>query len=295
MPMSTRRETINFFKGMAFLSPWLLGFCLFTALPIGLSFYYSFCDYSTYHPPVFRGFNNYRNLLHDPNFWTAMRNSLEYSALALPMALVLSLSVAILLNTKVVGRSIFRTIIFIPSLIPTVASAMLWMWLYNNKLGLVNYTIGLLHLSGPQWLGEFWVVPALVFMSLWGIGNTVVIYLAGLQDVPRELYEAADLDGAGTWRKLWNVTLPMISPVIFFNLVMAVIGILQVFDAPFIMTGGGPNRASYFFTQFLYDNAFIYLKFGYASALAWIQFLIVLVMTGVTFLTSRNWVHYQGR
>jgi multiple sugar transport system permease protein len=173
---------------------------------------------------------------------------------------------------------------------------MLWMWLYNDKLGLINAMLAKVGLPGPGWLSDKrWVIPSLVLMSLWGIGNTVVIYLAGLQDVPRDLYEAAELDGAGPWLKFLNVTLPMISPVIFFNLIMAIIGVIQVFDAPFIMTGGGPERASYFFTNFLYNNAFQYLQMGYASAMAWIQLLMVLAMTALAFWSSRKWVYYQGK
>jgi multiple sugar transport system permease protein len=172
--------------------------------------------------------------------------------------------------------------------------------MYNQRLGLLNLALGpilrLLHLDNPPWLdNSSWVVPSLAIMSVWSAGNTVVIYLAGLQDVPRELYEAAELDGAGAVGRMWHVTLPMISPVIFFNLIMAIIGILQVFDLPFMMTKGGPNRASYFFTYYLYDSAFTYLKMGYASAMAWIQLLLVLILTAIAFLTSRKWVHYQGK
>jgi multiple sugar transport system permease protein len=295
--MISKSETRNLLKGLAFLSPWIVGFLVFAMLPICLSLYYSFCDYDLLKPPVYRGLENYRKLFHDPVFWHVLRNSLYYAALALPMGIIISLGVAILLNTKVVGRPIFRTIVFIPSLVPTVASAMLWMWLLNDKLGLINTILGYFHIPGPGWLTTTtWVIPAFVLMSLWGVGNTVVIYLAGLQDVPRELYEAADLDGAGPITRLLHVTLPMISPVIFFNLIMAIIGVLQVFDAPFVMTPGGyPERASYFFTSYLYDNAFTNLKMGYASAMAWIQLMLVLAMTAFAFWTSRKWVYYQGK
>jgi multiple sugar transport system permease protein len=217
--------------------------------------------------------------------------------LALPAGLIASLGIALLLNRKVPGQSIFRTIVFLPSLVPTVATAILWMWLYDQKYGLINSVIRHLDLPGPGWLTDYhWVIPALALMSVWGVGNTVVIYLAGLQDVPRELYEAAELDGAGPIGQLFNVTLPFLSPVIFFNLVIAIIGVLQVFDAPYIMTDdGGPDRASYFFTNFLYDSGFTYVKMGYASALAWIQFLVILALTGLAFWSSRRWVYYQGK
>jgi multiple sugar transport system permease protein len=294
--LRTRAQSGDFLKGLAFLSPWLIGFCVFLLLPIGLSLYYSLCDYSLLQPPIFRGLSNYRQLVHDRLFWQVLKNSLLYAAMALPAGLVVSLALALLLNQKVPGQSVFRTIIFIPSLVPTIAAAALWLWLLNQKSGLINLLLGMIGIPGPGWLtSPRWVLPALALMSLWSVGNTVIIYLAGLQDVPRELYEAAELDGANAWRKFRHVTLPMISPVIFFNLVIAIIGVLQVFDAPYLMTAGGPNHASYFFTYYLYDCGFTYLKMGYASAMAWIQLLIVLVLTGLAFLSSRWWVFYQGK
>lgn len=289
----SRRNASQFGKALMFLGPWLVGFCVFTALPVALSFYYSFCRYSLLKPPVFIGAQNYRDLMQDEVFWEAMLNTLHYALLALPAGLVVSLALAMLLNVNIPGRALWRTIIFLPSLVPIVASAMLWMWLFNAKLGLINVTLEKFGISGPGWLSDAHLaMPALALMSLWGVGNSVVIYLAGLQDVPTELYEAAELDGAGVWRRTWHVTLPTLSPVIFFNLVMAIIGTLQVFDVPYIMTNGGPGRATYFLSMYLYDNAFMYLKMGYASALAWMLTLIVLALTGLAFWSSRRWVHY---
>jgi len=293
-------ETRNMLKGLAFISPWLVGFSLFMFLPIVLSLYYSFCDYTVIQSPVAVGLANYRRLFHDEVFAKALQVTLYYAAISVPMGLGVSLGVALLLNRPVRGQPIFRTLIFLPSLVPTIASAILWKWLFNRKLGLINWMLNplLKHfgLSGPPWLDQpGWVIPSLALMSVWSVGNTVIIYLAGLQDVPRELYEAADLDGASALQRLFHVTLPMISPVIFFNLVMAVIGVLQVFDTPFMMTQGGPNRASYFFTYYLYNNAFTFLHMGYASALAWIQLLLVLALTGIAFWSSKKWVHYQGK
>jgi multiple sugar transport system permease protein len=293
---SQRIELRNLCKGLAFLSPWLVGFSLLTLVPLALSLYYSFTDFSLIQSPVFTGTQNYRDLFHDEIFWLADRNTCKYALLALPAGLILSLAVALLLNLKVRGQSIYRTIIFIPSLVPIVASAMIWLWLFNARLGLINTALARLGIEGPAWLGDArWSMPSLALKSLWSIGNTVVIYLAGLQDIPRELYEAAELDGAGTLARLRNVTLPMLSPVIFFNLIIALIGTLQVFAVPFIMTNGGPARSTYFYTMYLYDNAFMYLKMGYASAMAWIQLLVILALTGLAFWTSRRWVHYQGR
>lgn len=282
---------------MAFLSPWLIGFLGFTIIPVALSLYYSFCDYSLLQPPLFKGFDNYRMLGQDPVFWKALGNTALYALMALPLGMVAALSVAMLLNSKVRGVSIYRTIVFLPSLVPAVASAMLWLWLFNSKLGLINTALMAVGVDNPPgWLTDArWAMSALVLMSFWGIGNTVVIYLAGLQDVPRELYEAAEIDGASNLRQVWHVTLPCLSPVIFFNLIMAIIGSLQVFAIPFIMTGGGPARATYFYTMYLYDNAFNYLKMGYASAMAWVQLLIVLALTALAAWTSKHWVHYQGK
>lgn len=293
----SRAQRRDLFKGLAFLSPWIVGFTAFTLLPIGLSLYYSFCDYSLLQRPAFIGLANYRELIHDPVFLQVLRNTLIYAAFALPFGLILALGTALLLNVKVRGQSIYRVIIFLPSLVPAVASAMLWLWLFNAKLGLINLGLHAIGVSRPPgWLADpNWAMPALILMSFWGVGNTVVIYLAGLQDVPRELYEAADLDGAGAWGTVWHVSIPTISPVIFFNLIMGVIATLQIFGTAFIMTGGGPKRSTYFYTMYLYDNAFTYLKMGYASAMAWVQLLIVLAATALAFLSSKRWVHYQGK
>jgi len=292
-----RHEARALVRGLAFLSPWLIGFLVFTVVPVCLSLYYSFCDYSLLQPPLFKGLANYRMLRHDPVFRKVLGNTVVYGLLALPLGMLAALGVAMLLNSKIRGVSIYRTIVFLPSLVPAVASAMLWLWLFNSKLGLINTTLNALGVANPPgWLSDVrWAMPALVLMSFWGIGNSVVIYLAGLQDVPRELYEAAEIDGASSLRQVWHVTLPSISPVIFFNLIMGIIGTLQVFATPFIMTGGGPARSTYFFTMYLYDNAFNYLKMGYASAMAWIQLLMVLALTALAAWSSKRWVHYQGR
>jgi multiple sugar transport system permease protein len=282
-------------KGLAFCSPWLVGFCLFTLTPVVLSLYYSFCDYSLLQPPVFRGMANYRDMIHDPVFWISLRNTFYYASMALPAGVLVSIGLALMLNSSVRGLALWRTIIFLPSLVPAVASALLWMWILNAKYGMLNGLLDRIHIVGPQWLGTGLAMPSLAMISLWGVGNTVVIYLAGLQDVPRDLYEAAEIDGAMALQRMWHVTLPMISPVIFFNLVMAIIGTFQVFVIPMIMTQGGPDRQTTFYTMYLYSNAFEYLKMGYASALAWAQLLIILSLTALAFLSSRRWVHYQGK
>jgi multiple sugar transport system permease protein len=287
------REAKQLGKGLAFVSPWLVGFLGFTLVPVALSLYYSFCDFTLLQPPVPVGWENYRQLMGDPVFWQSLKTTAYYALLALPAGMLVSLGRALMLNVGNRGEGIYRTIIFLPSLVPAIASAMLWSWIFNKKLGLLNNVLEKIGIAGPGWLTQpEWVIPALALMSLWGVGYTVVIYLAGLQDVPAELYEAAEIDGALGWRRLWHVTLPVLSPVIFFNLIMAVIGSLQILTTPYVMTGGGPARASYFYTMYLYENAFTHLKMGYASAMAWVQLLIILTLTALAFWSSRKWVHY---
>jgi multiple sugar transport system permease protein len=292
----TREERRNFCNGMAFLSPWLVGFVLFTAVPIGLSFYYSFCDYSLTsptRPPLWIGFANYQQLWHDVLFWKCLGNTFYYASMSLPAGVLVSLGLAIMLNAKIPGQTLYRTIVFLPSLVPAVASAMIWMWMLNSQLGLFNHLLGYAGITGPNWLGPAMAMPSLAFMSVWGVGNTVVIYLAGLQDVPRDLLEASEIDGAGPIRRLMSVTLPILSPVIFFNLVMAIIGTFSIYAVPYIVTkGGGPNNATYFYTMYNYDQAFTFLHMGYASALAWVQLLIILFFTGIAFWSAKKWVHY---
>jgi multiple sugar transport system permease protein len=291
----TRERRRNLFKGLAFVSPWMVGFVVFTAIPIGLSFYYSFCDYSLTRPsrgPLWIGLDNYNQMIHDTVFWKSLGNTLYYASMALPAGLLVSLGLALMLNSNIRGQTIYRTVIFLPSLVPTIASAMIWLWMFNPGEGLFNYLLNSAHLPTPDWLGERLAMASLAMMSVWSVGNTVVIYLAGLQDVPRELLEAAEIDGAGPWRRLFAVTLPVLTPVIFFNLIIAIIGTFSILIVPYIMTQGGPNKATYFYTMFNYDEAFRYLHMGYASALAWVQLAITLVLTGIAFLSAKKWVHY---
>jgi multiple sugar transport system permease protein len=240
--------------------------------------------------------NNYRDLAADKWFWNALANTGEYALIALPCGIMISLGLAMLLNQPIRGQAIYRTIIFLPSLVPVAASSMIWLWLFNTKLGLLNYVLGWFGIPPVPWLTDPRIaLPAIAFMSLWGVGQTVVIYLAGLQDVPIELYEAAELDGATGFGRMWNVTLPMISPIIFFNLIMAIIGVFRVLDAPYIMTSGGPARATQVIAMYVYDHAFLYVNVGYASAMALIQLVLILILTGIAFWTSSRWVHYQGK
>lgn len=279
---------------LLFASPWILGFCIFLLYPLAASIYYSFCDYSVLRPPVWIGMDNYWELLQDEVFWKALYNTLYYAAFALPLSAAVALALALLLNTKVKGMAIYRTIFFVPSLVPMISLAVLWLWIFNGEHGLINALLGWIGIKGPNWLSDpNWSKPALILMSMWGAGHAMVIYLAGLQDVPQSLYEAAELDGADWWARTRHVTLPTISPVILFNIIMGIIGTLQVFAVPYVMfPGGSPARSTYFYTMYLFDNAFIYQKMGYACAMGWIMFLIILVLTMTALKFSEKRVHY---
>jgi multiple sugar transport system permease protein len=293
----TRLERRNLLNGLAFVSPWIVGFLAFTLYPLVASLFYSFCDYDAMSAPVWVGGLNYREMVADRVFWKSLYNTLFYAAFALPLGLVMSLLTAVLLNQSVRGRSVYRAIFFLPSLIPVAASSMLWIWILNGNFGLLNYALRALGVHHPpQWLADpVWTKPSLVLMSLWGIGHAVVIYLASLQDVPRQLYESAELDGAGAWAKLRHVTLPMISPVIYFNLIMGIIGSLQVFSQAFIMLGGGgPQRSALFYAVYLYQNAFEYGQMGYACAMAWLLFALVLFLTWLANRITWRHVYYAG-
>lgn len=282
---------------LAFVSPWILGMAVFTIYPVAASLYYSFCDYDVLSKPVWVGLLNYRDMATDRVFWTSVGNTLLFNLMALPLGLVSALALALLLNRPVRGRGVFRAIYYVPSLVPAVASAMIWLWILNARLGLLNTALGAIGIHHPpQWLADpAWTKPSLALMSIWGCGNAVVIYLAALQGVPRSLLEAAMIDGASAWDRLVHVTLPAISPVIYFNLIMGIIGGLQVFVSAFIMFGGeGPDRSVLFYAVYLYQNAFEYRQMGYACAMAWMLCLLILALTALASLSSRRLVYYQG-
>ena len=282
--------------GLLFALPWILGFTVFLAYPLISSLYYSFTSFSVLRQPHWIGLENYRELAGDEVFHLSLKNTLLFTAAAVPLATVAAILLALLLNTKVRGMAFYRTIFYIPSLVPMVALGVLWLWVFNGQYGLLNAGLRSLGLPTPAWLSDpAWSKWTLVIISIWGTGNAMVIYLAGLQDVPLSLYEAAELDGAGFWRKTRNVTLPMISPVILFNVVMGVIGTLQTFALPYVMfPGGQPARSTYFFSMYLYDNAFLYQRMGYASAMGWVMFAITLSLTLLAMKLSARHVHYEG-
>lgn len=284
--------------GLAFASPWLVGLSLFTLYPIAASIIYAFSDFSVLQPPKWVGLYNFSTIASDEVFRISLWNTLRYAVVALPLGMLLSIGVALLLDSNVRGSDYYRTFVFLPSVTPLVASAMVWLWIFNGEYGVLNDVIRRLSfgmVGNIPWLSDAtWAMPALILMSFWGIGHTVVILLASLQDVPVSLYEAADLDGANWWHKVRHITLPMVSPVIYFNTIMGIIGSLQVFAVPYIMTSGGPARSTLFYSMYLYDNAFRFLKMGYASAMAWILFLIILVLTGAAVRFARTRVYSVG-
>lgn len=292
----TGKQAKELAKGLAFASPWIVGFLVFTAYAIAASLYFSFCRYDILSPPQWIGLKNYsRLLLDDEVFRKSLWSTMYMVVFGLPVGLVASLAVALLLNAKVKGIAIYRTIFYVPSLVPAVALATLWMWLFNTDIGLINVLLRKVGIAGPGWLTDpLWSKPALILMGLWGAGGSAIIYLAGLQGIPDHLYEAADLDGAGVLSKFRHVTLPMLSPVIFFNLIMGLIGSFQYFTQVYIMTGGGPQDSTLFYALYLFNRAFMDLKMGYASAMAWILFVITLVCTLIVFKTSAKWVYYEG-
>ena len=293
MTPAARRDLRN---GLLFTSPWLVGLVVFTIYPIFASMYFSLTDYSVLKAPRWVGLANYVQLFTDDKlFPKSLVNTLYYAAVALPLGLIGSVALALMLNKKLIGMSIYRTVFYLPNVVPAVAMSVLWIWLLNPNYGLFNNILSSIGMRGIPWLtSPDWSKPSLILMSMWGIGGSMVIYLAGLQDIPEHLYEAAELDGASAWQKTANVTLPMLTPTIFFNLVMGLIGVFSYFTQAFIMTNGGPLDSTLFYMLYLYRNAFIYFKMGYASAQAWILFVIVVSLTAVVFRSSGRWVYYGG-
>lgn len=284
------------FWGYIFIGPWLIGFVIFALGPIIASFGLSFTRYELITAPQWIGLGNYATLLSgDRLFWLSLYNTIYYTALSVPLGLTVAFLLAMLLNRRQPGIGVYRTLFYLPVVSSGVAISLLWIWLLNPQFGLINYLLRLVGLPGPGWLVDgAWAKPALVLMSMWSVGGTVVVFLAGLQGVPRTLYEAAALDGANGWARFRHVTLPMMSPVIFFNLIIGMIGSFQVFTQAYIMTGGGPQNATLFYVLHLFKQGFGLFRMGYAAALAWILFLIILVLTVVQMTLARRWVYYAS-
>jgi len=281
---------------MLFAFPWFIGFSFFIVYPILASIYYSFCSYDVLTPPQWVGLDNFITLFKDGLFWRCLYNTIYFIVVSLPIGIGIGIAIALSLNLNVKGRPVYRTAFYLPVIVPLTASAILWIWILDPHYGLINALLGRVGVVGPGWLTDpKWSKPALILMRWWAMGNAILIYLASIQDVPRQLYEAAELDGANSWQKFTNITIPMISPAIFYNLVIGLIMSFQYFTEPFIMTNGAPVDSTLFYSLYLYRNGFNYFKMGYASAMAWILFVLILACTLFVFKNSAKWVYYRGK
>lgn len=291
-----REDRLTFW---CFLSPWLIGFAVFGAGPILASIVLSFTDYSLFKSPNWVGGDNYAELVNDPLIWKSLWNTLVYVIFAVPLGTAGSCLLAVLLNQKVRGIAIWRTIFYLPTIVSGVAMGVLWRWIFHPEVGLANTLLrpllGLFNLPDPTWLLDpVLAKPAFIFMSLWGIGGAMIIFLAALQGVPKHLYEAAEIDGANPVRQFLNVTLPMISPAILFVLTMGTIGSFQIFAQAYVMSARGPDNSTLFYVVYLFDQAFRYFRMGYGAAMAWVLFAIVLVVTLIKFSLAKRFVYYEG-
>lgn len=290
-PTLAQREAILFY---ILISPWLIGFIVFLGYPMLRSLYLSFTDYDLLSPPVWVGLRNYERIFEDPAFWQSLKVTFIYSIGSVPGGTIIALSLAMVLSQKLRGVNVWRTIFFLPSILSSIAVALLWLYIFRPDGGLLNIALEWFGIEGPGWFtSETWALPALIIMSWWSVGGQIVIYLAGLKGIPDSLYEVADIDGATSIAKFRYVTLPMLSPTIFFNVVLGIIGALQVFDAGWVTTRGGPNDATLFYMLYLYRRAFQFIQMGYASALAWILFIIIMVITLLVIRSSAVWVYYE--
>jgi len=295
----SKRTRQTFWIGMLFLAPWFIGFVLFTFYPLAASFVYSFSEYHSKKPLVWVGLENYQTMFSDKLFWKSLWNTLYMVIFGVPITLISSFLCAVLLNLKVSGQSFYRVIYFLPSIVPTVASTLLWLWILNPQAGLVNTLLRHLGIPGPNWLSDpNWSKPSLILLGMWGMGSTIVIYLSGLQDVPVSLLEAAELDGANWLQRLRYITIPMVSPITLFNLITGMIFMFQYFAQAYIFRGtqgmGYPLNSTLFYSVYLFQAGFQYLKIGYASAMAWVLFVIILVCTILLLRVTERFTYYAG-
>jgi multiple sugar transport system permease protein len=297
----TRRNLRN---ALLFISPWILGFLMFNVYPMAASLYYSFTEYHSKAPSEWIGLQNYVTMFQDKLFWKALANTLYMVAIAVPISLFFSFLCAIMLNFKIRGQSVYRVVYFLPSIVPTVASTMLWLWILNPNSGLFNSLLHNLGLEGPNWFRDpNWSKPALLLLALWGTGSTIIIYLSGLQDVSTTLLEAAELDGANWWQRLRNVTIPMVSPITLFTLITGVIAMFQYFAQAYVFSFavstatksiGAPLNSTLFYSVYIYQQGFTFFKMGYASAMAWVLFVIILVCTVLLLRITDRYTYYSG-
>jgi multiple sugar transport system permease protein len=290
---NARREAI---EGYLCILPWLIGFVTFVAGPIIVSLILSFTAWDIVNPPRWIGLKNYALIFtQDSDFRQALKVTLTYTIISLPLHLMLGLSLSLLLNMRLRGMNLYRTLFYIPAVLPSAAVTLLWIWIFNPDFGIINYLLSLVGITGPTWFeSPRWALPGLILLGLWGVGGGAVIYLAGLQNIPPHLYEAAELDGANAWRRFWRITIPLLTPTLFFQLVLGLIGAFQVFTESYLATGGGPLKSTFFFMLYIYRTAFTSMRMGYGAALAWILTLIILFVTLLVFRSSPHWVYYEA-
>ena len=293
MSPMTRREAI---AGYISVSPWVIGFVLFTLGPILASIYFSFTQWTIVRSPQWIGLDNYvRMFTNDPLFWQALKVTFLFVLMSLPLKLLCGLGLSLLLNLKVPGMNVYRTIFYIPAVISGVAVSLMWMWLLQPDTGVINTLLSYIGIEGPGWFWDpQWALPSVALMSVWSVGGSAVIYLAGLQNIPPHLYEAAKIDGAGVWQSFWKITLPLLTPTLFFQLIVEMIGSFKVFTQAFVITQGGPLKATYFYLFYFYEEAFQNFNMGYASALALFLMLVIMAATVLVNYTSRHWVYYEA-
>lgn len=299
----TRKERHYMWLGLAFASPWIIGFLVFTVYPFFGSLYFSLTEYDLFNSPKWIGMQNYVKIFQNNHFYISLINTLYMAGISMPIGLISSLLIALLLNFKVRGISFYRTVYYLPAVIPIVANAILWAWMLNPDFGLINMILRELHMPDPAWLLDpRFTKPSLILMGIWGSGAGSLIFLAALQGIPQQFYEAASIDGASRWHRFRHITLPGLSPVIFFQIIMGLISAFQIFTESYILAGGktadanlgGPEQSLLFYAVNLYQEAFVYIKMGYASALAWILFVIVVILTAAILKSSARWVYYGG-
>jgi len=283
-------------KFLLFISPWLIGFLLLTIIPMIASFVISFTEWNILTKPKFVGFDNYINIFNDPIFYKSLKVTFVFTAFNVPINVALSLLVAMLLNNKIKCINLYRTIYYLPAVVSGVVVSLLWKWIFNGEFGLLNNFLIKFGIQGPRWLmDEFWVMPAMVIMSIWGIGGGIIMYLSGLQGIPAYLYESARLDAAGWWTRLTKITIPSMSPVLFFTTLTNIIGSLQTFTSAYIMTEGGPNNQTMFYAFYIYKHAFTWKQMGKASALAWLLFFIIMALTIIFVKFSKGKIYYESK
>jgi len=288
-----RREAM---EGYLSVSPWVIGFLLFTLVPFLASVYFSFTQWTIVRPPEWIGLENYiRMFTRDPLFWQALKVTSVFVLMALPLKLVCGVALSLLLNLKVRGMDVYRTIFYIPAVISGVAVSLMWMWLLQPDTGVINTLLDMIGIKGPAWFWDpQWALPSVALMSVWSVGGSAVIYLAGLQNIPPHLYEAAEIDGAGRWHSFWRITLPLLTPTLFFQLIVEMIGAFKVFTQAFVITQGGPLKATYFYLFYFYEEAFQNFNMGYASALALVLMIVIMIATLILNYTSDRWVYYES-